>query len=501
MFLITKYFEGTLSSRVLSVRNHVFPSKSPLGTYFRMLNLLIKSYSRKRVLTSLDYKRKRLIMGNLLNLVYTIRDVNLLDDDAKLGYFFLQTVFIHLLTPRSWVPIDLRPIPKLKDYRNLIVPKNDSGSSCFCDAVLVAMFLTSHENDKLLPRIPFSGGDFYPWEEAEGETELFLSLFDEKIPKVILMSTLKSSCRNVNEANELIDLLMTIVTQMRDVPNTKKDRDEKTELVGQIITVFRGELFDKCDIGTPFQQESAPLFLVNMVRLNHMNPVLFPLIREIRVDSFYSGNRRVEAVPDLVNFGIPDPVLTTLNPGEGKKPRTLQEVINSEYFPNIEIELLKDPESFKKGGIFANHINKFTRVENIKNLAVERKLVRSFIKLPKVLVLEMSRALPTQFGPRKIQFDITIPDSMQLTIPMFEPTNSNPINITYRIIAIVCHTSGLLGIESGHYITYFLPYEEKNNWLLYNDVAEQMLVNADITKSPHANTIKRDAVLYFLIKE
>lgn len=440
---------------------------------------------------------------------------------------FLDSLIVFLMDIEPYT--GLTSIPRLSTLievdsqgRKLwhVLPYNVLGTSCFCDSVIVAMFIATDFYDIMLDSeetfTPFPwedkqliggkfAGKYRTWirdmksdvkksacyrtqelekEEKRGETKEIKPLEDEEVEEI--------RRETIGAAKEIQTLMREIVTSMRDhVPKGSTDKvsgNTYEYVLGGKVSGLRKELSSKCRRGEAEAQEDIAEMFRSLLELGSWENRFLPVT--LRIDSqeyyqdsnlLYTNTKVVIEPPDLPFFSM-----------KTRETQSLQELISM-------------------------HLNVATKIDPtyIKSIQLNQVIssTSGFLRLPDVLPFRIQRFdfVAWDKPSRKISTHVTIPKNQELVIPVMSfsasiiSTGKPPFhaenNWKYRITAMACHLGATdLG---GHYVLYFRYNGSGEDWYYYNDMnsdekKENRLLKVDIFEDKiHRDTIEQNAYLFW----
>ncbi|KKK91794.1 hypothetical protein LCGC14_2709370, partial [marine sediment metagenome] len=349
----------------------------------------------------------------------------------------------------------------------MVVPTNVTGSSCFCDVMIVAMFLSTNFYDRILYEtelFEFQWVNVELIEEKENIEWIKFLINDIKrsacfeTQKVILQKKKISDKKleNLTEETtktlmkEFQNILIDTVRIMRN-PIFEKRYIILSNVISQNITSLRIKLRDSCGRGQPsglFQEDTVEFFN-SIMAIGNWETVYLSIIKEIKEYSFEFKIRNeniFKNVKPLIKFDIEPPgifkLLILKNLGE------LQKLITT-YFEKKEentqeISFKELPESYKNY-IFSKDPDSLSKIESDQKMKIIEKTSRILIRIPDVFVFTLGRITEEN---TKISTNISIPANEILFIPVLRNSNIKK----YKIQAIICQRGDVTG---GHYLLYF----------------------------------------------
>lgn len=501
--------------------HRLFPGRtSTISLWIAYENLYEKALRSRLVNGDLSWYTRRVLVRQIIALKkqFTLT----LDDPRKVEVFLDSLILISMdVLPKITNPVvefplvdfPLKPLTKVA-----VVPSNESGSSCFCDVVIVAMFLATDRYDILLTDTnPFQ----FFWADKFSETEIAL------IPWIInLISFIgKSPCyfvqleqltkgseprSNIIEDSErakeltkqklkqmAILLREHIVKPMRGYEKTTESND-----IGKSISNLRTKITDECgrlksSIGE-FRQDDASEFFRTLLEIGGWQSIFLPVLRHVRTDTFSESG--VPRTLDKVR-GVKPWIRTTI-----EAPGIIQFSIHDDsiqtaidhFFFEADENVDKDIES----GTFFEHVllQDPNLIGTISSINVDTSIEKQLFRLSDPLVFTLKRVVPTRFNPKgeRIFTRVSIPPDDQIKFPIMESHTDKQSAIPYRIYAIVCH-SGATAL-SGHYVLYF---RYGNRWYFYDDAFpvkfEEVSIHDDPKKKKedHRGFVQRNAYLFW----
>ncbi len=479
----------------------VWPSRSLVGNLWYLYQRLHSKAGRVRRLSSSStvvFLERRLLVSEIVahRLVFGEKESTGTLAPA-LGY--MESLVASLIEPSVELPrLDTLPgIVIAGRGTSIVVPRNMSGTSCFCDVVLVAMFLATDQYDTIFaPGASFANlwQDAMPLRAAQ--------VMADWVPNLAILLPEESPCFTeqfeIDEENaeentrravkRLVRQLENIVRLMR-VPAPLTDYDKKARDLGLNVTQFRLTLFNDClrhgarDREALVEDDAAEMYRI-ILQLGGWSPIFMPIVRQARVDHFKKYQTDVfllDGVSPLVRVNILPPGPQRLDfVAEFTDGESLQQLINLNFLGEVhDVENVTLPRSatLLRENPFAQHIKQVDPDmygHELRSLQSVGFTVHTTTKLrlayvPKVFVFSLARGVPSRLSreSHRVFTQVSLAPGQTLDIPVLE----SEALVKYRIIAMACHI--LFGSTSGHYVLYFRR-GGINPWFFYNDLGAQI---------------------------
>ncbi len=384
-----------------------------------------------------------------------------------------------------------------------MVPSNSSGSSCFCDVVLVAMFLATRGYDEVLSRDPFARA----WRDS--------LVYDDAL---VGLGWLKKLREDVKTSPCFSRHLERGETESSAVANTERDgrktqtllrerivRPMRTRvsvsalgtagnILGDVVSELRSALLECGFMGELFQQEDSEELFEAILRVGEWRALFLPIVRRTREITFrgtVGGHDLAKAVPPRTVVEM-DPVHVILQfpPDPRREGEPLQGLLTSTYFlPEESWEELN--RSYLE--YIREAAPKLRKVDDEGFLSVDasaRIVTRErLLKVPDPFAFSLRRVTHERGSPERNNIKALLPGDGVLEIPSPER------GLRYRIFAIACQTGG---DQSGHYFLYFRcsGSRDADSWYYYNDRGPE-LKRVDVRDPWEENFISQNAYLFW----
>lgn len=443
-------------------------------------------------------------------------------------FAYLDSLIVFLMDPVSLsFPPPSFNLPTLAKthFGTVVVPSNEAGNSCFCDVVLVAMFLATDRYDVLLVKENmfsfFWKDDFLQdmdlvmnWVSSI-QSSLDTSACFEQQRKKDPVDALK---KTADAADNIRTLLREHIVLPMRTPAQEDTYPIQTFALGRAVSTFRRQLIKDCGRGTMGQDDASEMFRT-ILEVGGWGPLFFPMTRETRVDTFvdFLGKESLfENVPALVRSHIQAPELPRLEFSKGfKTGDSLQRLIDMNFLGEVRDEehIFMEPLS---PGVFEDYIFEHDPDMYLTNLESFQKngfRVRTVIsprlaRVPDLFAFAVARGVPGVLFPegRRVFTRVSIPVGEIIRVPFLDHTPEVPNETMYRVVAMACHLG--VGGEAGHYVLYF-RYAEGNTWYFYDDMNATLNVvdiHEDVKPvfavhaSSHRQVIQENAYLFWAIK-
>ncbi len=498
--------------------NRLFPGGPKLLSLWIIYNNMLK----RSLESESNYEARRLRIRELYFLLQSFKFEEENNINLNIISVFLRSLIIFQFDlKRSFkIPKPLI-IPQNFDFKQILVPQNSSGNSCFCDVVLVAMFLSTTTYDLIFQKDNLFT---YLWED-----ELFLkglpeeTMMENKITNskcfllqlerlqkmdMTVLEIQKKAIENTKKiASKLLDSLLVIAKNLRKTLTFRTLEEESVDL-GEKVELFRILLAKECKWQEKLEQEDAAEFFETILGIGNFESAFFSMTRKIRIDSFSSQKQGhiFQKIPPFIRTFNNAPSWQTLEIdlflkiNAFKEGNSIQKLIDLEF-----LEEMSQTEH-KKGidNVFVSYMRSIDKTMVDTNelflinegFTVNTREVMRFIKVPKVFFFVLRRTvqreLPT--GEKTLvrpATKVTIPEDEKITIPVFESNDK----FHYRITAIACQIGSL---DVGHYVLYF-RYANLDQWLYYDDLrGKKGVVQVDIhAEGFHKKSIEKNAYLFW----
>lgn len=415
---------------------------------------------------------------------------NLLYDPNSKGWFSYPSVFLESLIV-FLMDIDnekithgtITPFPTIIETGKIstVLPMN-LAESCFCDSVLVAMFLSTDFYDILLNE---NNNFIFPWKDEGLLDSLYRdrekSITGRKWIKLMKNTVATSACYKPQkgDATRTVDKVKKIQGKLLDIVKTIREHQlqdtEKSKELAEKVSQLRKQLKDDCERGTVVKQEDPIEFFLTILAIGSWGPIFLPIMLEMSNTPVFLGTSITDRVS--VNIALPEEQITSFRfMNEDRHP--LQTLIdwNLDYIQNGDRTVTSS----------------------------------AFLRVPEIFAFKVGRIKQVGKGPpKKDKTEITIPEDDKFKIPVMRlPANIN-LSVAeigslifnqksnlwdYEIIAIACQTGGVT--ETGHFVLYF-KYNGTGDWFYYND-AGPVLQKVDIHENgKHKTIIEQNAYLFW----
>ena len=433
----------------------------------------------------------------------------------------MEALFVYLLD----VSLELRlppasmALPRSMD--SVTVPSNAAGTSCFCDVVLVAMFLATDRYDAILAR----ENTFVPaWDRMSVEMLEDISvragwprqLFGGLEASVCYLHQLNidpaSAGANTLKTAERIRSVLSdnIVRRMRaHAPGV--DHAAASLEIGESVSDLRLILAGECGRGsTSLQEDDASDMFLTLLGVGSWGPLFLPVILETRVDVFEDVVGRDDLfrnVPPLVRTNIKAPELPRMDFAPGfRSGDSLQRLVDDNFLSDVRSEELVVVDPTRPGHfaqyLFASDPSMYDANASLfasVGFRVVSNTSHRFARVPAVLAFSIARGVPGPFVQEgeRVFTRVMLPAENMLHVSMLDDSDDAPHRVTYRIVAIACHIGK--GPQSGHYILYF-RYAETGRWYRYNDISAAV-DPADVNENVNdRTTVEENGYLFWAVQ-
>ena len=371
------------------------------------------------------------------------------------------------------------PIPSMT---NMVGPSNYE-SSCYCDVVIVSMFLATDAYDSIFDtNLDVFSSDHKPWDddylfEFIGDDDP-LSWLKNVQPNLRTNPCLKDT-RNLEDAKTRITtfkLLLGDLVRGKLREALPADRDENTWAIDQrkVVTEIREFVFRECGgakLGSP---EDASEFFQKIMIITGWDTIALPIRVELWTTEYWipslnnlsvrATNSKVVA-PDIPIFKI----FMTGNPA-----RTLQSVIDANLGRHLDIA----------------EVEKITITDetNAVHLSLKEEADRRNITLPSPGYVVSSRRsyswttfarvpdyivfkLEPESGISRTRTRVTLEEDPTISLPILgipDDEGADP-RISFRVFSVVIH-------DPGHWWMYFRypPDYTEAVWYKYDDTSPKI---------------------------
>ena len=545
--LVTYVFNPnfSLGFQLLHLQNPSLKSTSHLWIIYRQL---YEQVLRSRIYTSsgkgnelreerMKFYRRRIIVRQIFTILSSLdlfgtkapQEKSLLPDFLKnitekerdrwlvIPSTFLESLIVFLMDSEPYkVPPTITRLSTFSlvdnQQRELlpVLPYNVQGQSCFCDSLLVAMFIAHDFYDIMLDENQIF--NIFPWEDKQLTEERFADEFrpwigymkseakdsacyktyekekEETKQEHTLSDKEVEEVRNktIVSLKELQILMRTLVNYMRQ--HVKKGSIDENftnsyeTVLGFFVSNLRKELF-KCSRGEETKQEDISEMFRSLLEVGSWGNRFLPVALKINFEEYSRESTLLHTNTTVTIQG-----------------------------PDLPFFLMKKRETQSLQDLISSHLNAVTKEEKEQVLLKKRKLDRvlsstsGFVRLPDVLPFRVQRFdfISMDIPSWKIGISVTIPENQELNIPIMSYSANNiPMehNWRYRITAMACHLGDTE--RSGHYVLYFRYNGTGDQWYYYNDVSssgggKNQLLKVDIYKDQnHKDTIEKHAYLFW----
>ena len=480
------------------------PTNTPLRLwmiYRKLYDISIKTRllnGNDNISKEMNWYKRRLLMNSVLEQRKFIES----KEPFKVNQRFLESLIVFLMDMIEDVnpPQNLNHIPpepvSLKDT-TIIPPSNPTGTSCFCDSVIVAMFISTNKYDIILSKKNL----FQPLWADEQLSKLKLAWMNPLLNKIedslCYTFQLKLAEEKKEEAEKktkkvaediLVKRMFSIVQQMRTSRSGEASEhyDETSRNIATEISELRQKLDTECGrgggmVGEEFVQEDASAFFLAILSIGGWSGVFLSSMMELKISSFNISQEVIEK--HGISLEIPGLLINDIEVGTH-----LQLVINSNW-DKRKFFIEKDDEGMTAW-----------------NTSV------GFVRISDPFVFLIQRDKPSG-QEKKISTRITMPEKEIIEIPiMYYQNNETRLDYLpkttvspifnlfkiiwkYQIFAILCHISP--GAESGHYVLYFKYPQSNDNWYYYNDLGPIMQPVDIRNDKEHKQSIETDGYLFW----
>lgn len=391
---------------------------------------------------------------------------------------------------------------------NMVGPSNYQ-SSCYCDVVIVSMFLTTNAYDPIFDT-QVSPFDSNPWEEVDGYLFQFTT-FEEDDPlswlKNVLPNLRTNPCLKNRTEGEAKNVIATFKLLLSDFIRGKlrtihtEDKTDNDWAIEQrdIITQIRKFIRDECggkDLGKP---EDASEFFRSILEITGWERIASPIQVQLltteysissRVLSIQNTNSRIEA-PEIPQF-----IISTI----GNHTRTLQSVIDANLgrLDIAEVEDIIIENALNEVHQLLREESDLRKMElpSIPYAVRARRLYtwRSFARIPQSIVFTVTPE-GTMIGREATSITLEQEDPIIYLPILGIPDNNRETNprMSFRVFSVVVFVPG-------HYYTYFRypPGDPSAKWYLYNDTSPKIRPIIDPgDETIRKNHIEKQGYMYF----
>ena len=409
--------------------------------------------------------------------------------DRNLLLIQLESLILNLMDLIDFEDYRIK-IPFLSEealLENIALPLN-IGQSCFCDVVIVAMFLATNRYDVLL-HIPdpfrFLWKDYYLEEDSRSMPWLkFISIDIENNSCFITqkktfedkkISSEKIKILTINETKNLVktfqETLIKIATNMRKFSNTS-ELNKKIEDLSEEIEILRINFKIVCGLESGFdpktgkliQEDTEAMFLA-ILGIGNFEPLFLSIQMSYEEINFFKkvdNTYEKYDIEQLEEYSIESPSIKSFQLKKEDNKKDITEIIKKDSDFKLAFKEWKiSPNDKYIKFISPTNPDLAKDILDSKNFHLRLRTKQIFVKIPTIFVFSL------------IRYDIT-GKSEDISISF----NNEYINVEilgkikkYRLLAIACHEG--VKFSEGHYILYF-RYQDGQNWYYYNDLGPQI---------------------------
>ncbi len=450
--------------------------------FWLLYGRLSRELSRELARRPPDLFRRRLVVLELAALRPSVAD-----RDA-FSAAFLDSLLISSLDPVPWAePVDetvpgfVRPLPLAlfsSAAGNAVMPRNVA-NSCFCDSVIVAMFLATDAYDRHLSEEPF----LLPWRDSPGgvphpapewlrETVPVVenSLCYQKNAEALGLNSDPPAATPEEVKQFTLESIRKLQGTLRDlVVNVMRvrvsDREQylgAQETIGLAIENFRETLSQECGGGEGVAgQEDAVEFYEHILQAGGWLPLHSVTFRTVKkttyVDRDASRNLFASLIP---TYSVHVDLRAALRTRLGERRAPLQELIDAAFRPVLSTDVITPK---RDTGVFEAAYEQDPRLrENVAKYPDTTEFELSFetteeiARLPDdVLVFVVDRFALEEGEMRRVATEVDLPRD---GVVRFRGS------VDYSLIAVVCRIGDTP--QGAHYFLYF---RRGDRWYRYDD--------------------------------
>ena len=445
----------------------------------------------------------------------------------------VDSLVVHAMDPTLAVEhpvVDVPQIPRPDPLDAAVrwsLPSNRS-HSCFCDVVLVAMFMSSTAYDALL-----AGWHVVLWRDAyvrAGMARLGVQWPFALFPDVTDLPCFHEQLRQQQAAGETDAeavrlaresalriaeqvrrlLADSVVVNMRTVVHDETLRRQFVAAVTDGVEQLRRTLSEQCALfdveeatgEAVFGPDDAAVFFHALLDVGGWGPAFLPVVRNVRAQRFslvLPGTTRdlLADVPPRVTAEVSPTVrVPVLSFPQGAGGTTLQAVIDAAFLHDPVVE---DSPSIR------SHLDYILRER--PDLASEFVPVllpmrqpktwtsdwQRLARVPDVFVFALARGAHSSAGPdvQRVFTAASVERGERVLVPVLD--GGVDARLPYRVAAMV--------LEQGlHYTLYLRVGGVGDQWYFYDDQSSEM-PRVDIHQEPLRTTIAQNAYLFWAVRE
>ncbi len=398
------------------------------------------------------------------------------------------------------------PCPPVDRDRRMkaTVPSNSSGSSCFCDVVLVAMFLATQGYDEVLYREPFERGwrDKIVYDDNLVGLDWLEKLREEATSSPCFIQHQKQGADEslavaltLEKSEEMQALLVDrIVRPMRLMVSVDILQCEANAL-GKVISELREGLLECGFMGQLFGQEDSEELFTGILRIGEWDALFLPIVRLTHENTFsgtVGGYDLSKTVPKHVVVDL-DPVHAILEfptepRGEGEP---LQRLLDSSYFRPVESWEELNESYLKYIWEVAPELKGKTKSDFLSVNATVRTVSQwQLLRVPDPFAFSLRRLTYERGVVVRNENRVLLPKDGIIEIP--PPAT----DLRYRIFAIACQFGEA---DRGHYVLYFRcsGSSDSDSWYYYNDTGGPELIAVNMREEEREIFISKNAYLFW----
>jgi len=439
------------------------------------ISLKTRSLDETGIVSKMNYYKRRLLVENIKK-----QHDDLLNNDlsSKEIRSVLESLIVFLMDTGEEMqrPKSLASISSKLPVKNQLLPSNPTRSSCFCDVVIVAMFLSTDKYDAILSEENLFK---FMWVDKQLEKWIVddviwtnnLGLLNQIKGSLCHDPGMKGSDKEIEQivrtsAKKIISQLFNIAEKIRSLEEAdQKSKNKLAEDVkGLRVSIQECKGFggvEGLSGKKEFVYEDAIQFFRSILSVGGWTGNFLSIWMVIRINE--------ERTVQIPKFDISLPLLNIQN----IDPRSsLQITIDRNWFTRQSG--LDDPGWTISRG--------FIRISDPFVFSITRDLWNEkSITFPKNDRIK----IPIMY----YQNDKTLLQSDETLLQPNSKTNASPISDLskttweYRIFAIACYLSSMK-----HYVLYFKFPGDNRNWYYYNDLGP-VFRKADIYKDGEDKTM------------
>ncbi len=402
------------------------------------------------------------------------------------------------------------PCPLVSSRMRVPVPEHSGGSSCFCDVVLVAMFLGTSGYDELL----FRKASSPVWQDA---------LVDDKaIPSPVWVHELRWNLEinrcfarhkylGMNEEaaekatlEDIKGLQRLLAEGIAGPMRTLIPKDlfvQESHKIGESVIQLRKRLRDCGFMGVGGAQEDSEELFNAILYMGEWNGLFWPILRKTlkrTITGTVRGQRLEKSIPPrttvtidvtflFINFP-PDPLGSVF-----PLPHLLQHLLDDAYSSSSSTDEVEKELGEGDFDYIRENLQSLTHLTDDElgagDLEIQYVSKERLLRVPDPFAFSLRRMTHEHGAAVRKENLVLLPDDHVIEVP------SPGGDLRYRIFAIACQEGTA---RSGHYTLYFRcsGSPDPNSWYYYNDMGPK-LTAVDMGNEKRKNFISKNAYLFW----